>query len=83
MQDLGIIVTDAPMGKSQAAVVVTSAIASLNQKLNQATAGSVDLRLKMRVMDSLVGEGGKTLKSGFEAPLLEGEGFGVRSLAFT
>jgi hypothetical protein len=44
LQDLGIIVTDPPMGQSQAAVAVTSAIASLNQKLNQATAGSVDLR---------------------------------------
>ncbi|MBS9384313.1 MAG: hypothetical protein HEQ24_08765 [Dolichospermum sp. BR01] len=44
LQDLGIIVTDAPMGKSPAALAVTSAIANLNQKFNQATAGSVDLR---------------------------------------
>ncbi|MUG99079.1 hypothetical protein F7734_45030 [Scytonema sp. UIC 10036] len=44
LQDVGIIVTDAPMGKSQAAVAVTNAIASLNQKFYQATAGLVDLR---------------------------------------
>ncbi|NDJ25257.1 hypothetical protein GS682_27175 [Nostoc sp. B(2019)] len=44
LQELGIIVTDVPMGKSQAAVALTSAIASLNQRFHQATAGSVDLR---------------------------------------
>jgi Heavy metal associated domain 2 len=54
LQDLGIIVTDAPMGKSQAAVAVTSAIANLNQRFNQATAGSVDLRFLFPLLLSVL-----------------------------
>ena len=44
LQDLGIIIIDAPMDQSQAAVAVKNAIANLNQRFNQATAGTVDLR---------------------------------------
>jgi hypothetical protein len=54
LQDLGVIVIDAPTEKPEAAVVVKNAIANLNQRFNQATAGSVDLRFLFPLLLSLL-----------------------------